>query len=582
MGNQHPLCPHHPIPDPSDKETDQNADVSSPSEQADIIFVIKGGSILTMDESNPTAEALAVTGEKITAVGRADAILKMKGPSTEVVELQGSQTLMPGLIEPHSHPSMFTAFSLFYDVSGFKCHSFKDVKRVMKQAVEETKHKCQLPLPWITFGGWDPVLIRDLPALNCKWLNKNVSSHYPVFVLEQSGHSCWVNDKALEICNITSETPNPPGGIIDKGKDGKPTGLLQEVPAIRLVTEKFLPPEKFKLLHSFFETLKWYSRHGITTTSDMGTFPLNPITIGALYACSLWREFPVRLGVYYKPKPVIKLETIFTTEKLWFPGVKVWSDGSPYTGTMACAEPYLKTHLTEVLEFDFKHHPCGVLIYESADKLADILRPFSDKNLAAHSHGERAIDMVLDAYEKLIKENPGADHRYRLDHVGLITEEQMKRAAELGVTVTFYVDHVFYYGAALRDDIIGPERANRFAPTALGNKCGVSHWTLHEDTPCSPLNPFLSMKNAVLRKTQKDGKVLGPEYCVSIDDALKAYTINAAWQLKREKEIGSLEVGKLADLVLLSDNPKTVQPERLTEIEVEATYVGGQQFQYKQ
>ena len=161
-----------------------------------------------MDESNPTAEALPVVGEKITAAGRAEDILKMKSPSTEVVELQGSQTLMPGLIEPHTHPSFLTYLSVYYNVSGFVCHSFEDVKHVMERAMEVTKRKPQTPLPWIQFKGWNPVLIRDLPTIDATWLDENLSSHYPVFVLQQS---CWVNHKALEICNITRETPNPPG-----------------------------------------------------------------------------------------------------------------------------------------------------------------------------------------------------------------------------------------------------------------------------------------------------------------------------------------------------------------------------------
>ena len=161
------------------------------------------------------------------------------------------------------------------------------------------------------------------------------------------------------------------------------------------------------------------------------------------------------------------------------------------------------------------------------------------------------------------------DHRYRLEHCGLITEDQLRCATELGVTTTIFVNHVYYYGMALKDGILGTNRAERFTPTGLATECGQTHWTLHEDSPCNPINPFRSMHTCITHRTMKDPSfVLGPQYRSSIDDALKAYTINAAWQLKRENEIGSIEVEKLADLVLLSNNPKSVPVDDLLSIQV--------------
>lgn len=545
---------------------------------ADIIFT--GGNIVTMDESKPSVEALAVKGDKIMAVGTKDEILGLKGDSTRVVELTGTQTLMPGFIEPHTHPYLVLSLSIFTDLSGFTYTSFGQVKKAIKKAVKSTKPAD--PTPWVIFKGWDPALITDLPPLNAKTLDQLATTKYPVFVLSQAMHSAWLNTKGLEVCNITKATKDPPGGKIVRDHDGNPTGMLKEGTAINLATQKIPRPNAIESAKPAFQALRQYSQNGFTTITEMGTISLDLKTLAMLTFLTLMPECPVRLGVYYPPTSKIKPAIEHINKKLWFPGVKIWADGSPYTGSMAIAEPpYLKTPMTEALDFDFDNYPCGYLIYESADVQADTLRPFSGELLATHCHGERAIDQSLDAYEKLIQSNPeNSDHRYRLEHVGLITEEQLRRATQLGVTMTIFVSHVYYYGYALQQGILG-ERAERFAPTSLATTCGQTHWTLHEDSPFFPINPFVSMRNSVTREMWKDPSrgVLGPQFRSTIEEALKAYTINAAWQLKREGDLGSLTAGKLADLVVLDNNPLVVSPANLANIKVLGTYLGGELVQ---
>ena len=184
------------------------------SDGPDIIFLSKGGTILTMEDSHPTAEALAVTGDKITAVGGAEDVLKMKGAGTKVVELTGTQTLMPGLIEPHTHPSLLSDLQYSCSLSGFKYSSFSEIYKVMKETVKDVSQRAKSTLPWIRFTGWNMVLVRDLPVLDAKWLDENLTSEYPVFVHQAMCHCCWVNHKALEICGITEDTPDPLGGKI--------------------------------------------------------------------------------------------------------------------------------------------------------------------------------------------------------------------------------------------------------------------------------------------------------------------------------------------------------------------------------
>ena len=544
----------------------------------DIIFVAQEGegNILTMEDSNPTAEAMAVTGDKITAVGRAEDILKTGGFFTKVVHLTGNQTLMPGLIEPHSHPDLLASREFTCDVSGFNYSSFTEIFPVMKQAVADAAKLPKYPTPWVKFVGWDTVLLDDLPELDADWLDINLTTEYPVFVLQAMGHSCWINHKALEVCKITKDTPDPAGGKIVRDSEGNPTGMLLEAPAIQLAAKHFPSPSLSKTREAFLHAFQQYSKCGITTVADLGTLKLNLSTLIGLSLLTYLRKFPVRLGVYYTPASPIKPVGRHIGKKLWFPGVKVWADGSPYTGTMACQDNYLHNSFTEKLNFEY---PNGLLNYNN-DKLYELLHPFNKELVAIHAHGERAVTQALDVCERIIREDPQrGDRRYRLEHCGLITEELMKRAATLGVTVTFYIDHVYYYGPALYK-IIGVERASRFAPAGAAKSCGQQHWTLHQDSPFSPLDPFLCMKNAIFRKTRQGGSTLGQQYCITIDDALKAYTINAAWQLRREHEIGSLAVGKLADLALLSDNPRTVNPEDLTSIKAEATYLGGYLYKH--
>ena len=543
------------------------------SKQAcEVIFsALPGANILTMDESNPSVQALAVKDGMIVAIGETSEVMKFKGPKTSVIKIRAPQTLMPGFIEPHSHPSLVSQSLGTNDISGFRYESYAQVKQAMEAALKKLdENPPPINQPWLIFNGWDVAMIPDLPELNANELDK-LTIRYPVFVVSQSLHSAWTNHKALEVANITADTKDPDGGIIVRDNDGLPTGMLKEKGAIELFLPYFPKPEPSKMVSIFLTTL-WeeYASNGFTTITDMGTMPLTPQMLAFLGSVTAMKECPIRLGVYSTPET--KPMSTIANEKLWFPGVKVWADGSPYTGTMATETPYLDTRMTKALGFD-RTNPRGILIYESSEKLTEKLQQFHDELIAVHAHGERAIDQVLQSYSKLIGKET-FDHRYRIEHCGLITQDQISLAVKLGVTLTFYVDHLYYWGGALRDSIIGPERAERFAPVGLATKCG-HQWTLHQDAPCTPTNPFLCMKTAITRKT-KEGDVLGPkELCATIEDALKAYTINAAWQLKIDNKVGSLKVGKRADLVLLSQDPKVVKPEDLPLVKVLQTYLSG-------
>lgn len=556
------------VPDDSLLEAESDG-----NDGADLIFL--GGAILTIDESNPTPEALAVQGGRISAVGKASDVFKLLGPNTEVVFLQNDQTLLPGFIEPHSHAiiNADTTSERYHDVTGSTCHSYADVKKVMDEVLAEAVPET----PWLLFWGWDPILVRDLPLLSADKLDE-YTTDYPVVVVAQNGHCAWVNHKAFEAAGVDDSTPNPPGGFFDHDSKGRLTGLVREAPGILAIISKVEPvPTPQETCEALLKSLKTYSSQGFTTVTEMAQAMVPGIN-ELLQTVTTKEECPVRLGLYVLHDSKEKPAPGYRNPKLWYAGIKFFADGSPYAGTMAVKEPYLDNELTRRLGFPREEHPCGALVWKNADDLAAAIEPFHKDGswlIAIHSHGERAIHQALEAYDKVLRTSCPDDHRYRMEHLGLVTDDQLGRAAELGVTATFYSDHIYYYGTVLRDEILGEERATRFTPVALATKHGI-RWTLHQDTPCSPVSPLRCIKTAVTRKPkEKDSEPLGPDFCVSIDDAIKAYTINAAWQLKLDHKLGSLEVGKIADLLILSNNPKTVDPNQLEDIQVVATYLSG-------
>ena len=200
----------------------------------------------------------------------------------------------------------------------------------------------------------------------------------------------------------------------------------------------------------------------------------------------------------------------------------------------------------------------------------DILK--SKRSAEIHAEGEQAIQMALDAIEKGLTKYPWNNHRIRLAHVPMIRDDQLVRAQKLGVQLTFLMAHVKYWGDVI-PTLVGDEKGRRWCPVASAKKAG-NNFAFHFDGPTSPNKPLETLQTAITRMTV-GGKVLGPEERISIDDAIRGYTINAAYQLFMEKEVGSIEVGKFADMIILSDNPRKVSPEKLSKIKVLSTYVGG-------
>ncbi|KAJ8034350.1 hypothetical protein HOLleu_21143 [Holothuria leucospilota] len=580
---------------------------------ADIIFY--GGDVITMDETIPKGmgksgsevEAVAIAGGLIIAVGRVKHVFRHIGPNTHVIFLN-EQALMPGFIECHQHACMVAMKNGVYtDVSSVQYRRYSEIETAMKNTMAELE-----PGDWGLFFGWDPELIPDLPTLSASYLNANFSADVPMVVIGQSGHVAWVNSPALTVAGIDKTTESPPGGTIVKDDNGEPTGQLFEEPAMMLVMSKAPSPDFEEMVKAFEAQWKYYGSVGLTTVTDIGYMPSEGTDAILRYLADR-DDCPIRVGLYRMEHAVDdpsrsaslgpatcgccpnifgrvpskgKMKKLFSSqtksignysERLWEAGIKLIADGSPHCGTAAVREPFMFTPLTETLGFP-KAPGYGSLNMEDGPLLSTLKRFHKEgKQVAIHCHGERASEQVLRAHEQVIAEfGTPKDNRHRMEHLGLMTVEQIARAGNLNLALSFFVDHLRFYGLVYKTDIFG-DRVNRWTPLSEATKCGVT-WSIHQDHPTFPGNacPLSNMKTAVTRCTRDDPNTpYGPEYRVPIHEALKAYTTNAAWQLHREKDLGSITVGKKADLVVLSKNPYNVDPFDLEKIEVINTYLEG-------
>lgn len=534
---------------------------------ADTFFF--GGDIITVNDSNPTAEALAVRSGKILEVGDKDKALKLKGPETELVDLQG-KTLLPGLIEPHSHPVISALLYDWIDVSGFNNSSGAEVMDRLRKAAAEAE-----PGEWISAFGFDPILTRDLKALSAEVLDE-VSSTNPIFVMVQTMHTVYVNHKALEAAGITNDTPQPEGGTFVKDANGALTGMVIEQGAIA----PFMMAQIINLQKSgatlLANQIQRYARAGYTTVGAMGAFPVLPDWMNLLKQTIESDDCPIRMTVMDK---ATDLEQGFVvdfggdTDRLKSGGAKFWYDGSFCTGNVLLDEPFLNSELLQK-GLGVPKDTCGYSML-TKEELRELVHKYHNegRQIAIHAQGDKAIRDVIDIYEAVLEASPRDDHRHRIEHGGLYPLDEVDRTARLGLTPSWHINYIYYYGEAMRDEIIGPERANLMHPIGAFEKRGL-HNSLHNDSPMYPAEPFKLMRTAVTRKT-RHGAQIGPDSAITVDEAIKTLTINGAWQLFMDDKVGSLEVGKFADMVVLSDNPRKIDPDRLDQIRVIETYRDG-------
>lgn len=534
--------------------------VSCSSEHAaDTIFI--GGTVLTVDEHNSVVEAIAIKDGMIIQIGTTAEISAMANSSTKIIELKG-QTLVPGFIAAHEHPTLTAVFAETIDLSAFTFNSPDDMWQHLKQQIALADKG-----DWIYGMGLDPVLMPDLVLPSKAFLDK-IAPNNPLVIVSQTMHSFWANSSAFAEVSIDNQTADPGNGsYYGRDQQGNLNGFISESEAASPFLDNLKSP--LGVVSRYEQTLQNLVESGFTSVASVG-FNLPPIM--ARYAASDFFAPRIRQFIYLTDSELEHLpeSPIQDNEFYKILGLKLWHDGSPYTGTMALEEPYLFNSLTQMMGISEGHKGEPRLNQQEFEQQITKFN-HAGWQLAVHSQGDYSNASAAQTFSRLVDNNNKQRHRF--EHCLLIKQETLETFQNQGLTPSFHINHILYYGDALADNIIGERRAQLILPVKTAFDLAL-HPTLHADSPMFPADPISLMKTAVTRQT-KSGKTLGINQAISPQQALRTMTINGAWQLHMDDKIGSIEVGKAADLVILNHNLYELEPNLWDEIKVSEVWLGG-------
>jgi predicted amidohydrolase YtcJ len=537
--------------------------------------ILTASTIITMDDAHPRARALAfdsATG-RITAIGSLPEV-QAAAPGVAVTDL-GSTVLMPGFVEPHSHPllsGMATQEPAYWVSPNVGVKTWDDVKAIFAQADKD--RPADQPL---VFNGVDR-LLQQAPLPTREVLDEIFPSR-PVIVVDNSGHGIYFNSATIALMGwADGKTPaDPVGGSFGREADGLTSnGTAFESGALMIVAGAVLPKAIPHPLHSGALFYKLMAQNGVTATSE---HTYNSGQFKGYTALASVPGCPLRLHVYHMSiETDAAVDVVFPNPELVRKvGIKLWADGSPWLGNVAISFEYLDNPTTRTAELAMGPRGEAQMNYTRAqlDAILDEMVP-AGYQMAFHCNGDVGFDVVLDAYARaLAKYNLlGSDHRWRVEHLGAARRDQFERAAALGVTCSLSPFQYIYWGDLLDGVMFESEYGAQWQRVRDAFEAGVKP-SYHNDGSVTPPNQLLNVQQTVTRRTLS-GNVHGANQAVTLDDALKAITVNGAYQLKRDHEIGSLAVGKYADLVELSADIYTVPPEQIVEkVMVLGTWLGG-------
>ena len=533
--------------------------------------IYRNGVILTMDSRCSVVSSLAVRGETILAVGSEAETAPFRGPETRLVDL-GGRFMMPGLYDCHSHFMRAGMYNRYYlDVNSHPIGTVRtldDIRRKVREALAD------LPAgEWLLCAGFDDTAVAEARHFTLAELDELAPDH-PLFLRHISGHLALCNSRAFEAAGIGDGTLNPAGGVYKRDAAGRLTGLVEEPAAMDAVLEASPQMTGEKWLGALERATDDYVAKGVTTAHDGGV------------TTAMWKNYMeahrrgmLKNRVQLLPKhglfdfslaPTVRCGAPLTGDGLLSMGaVKLFQDGSlqGYTGYLS--NPYHRPP-EGVPDADlWRGYPI-----RDRERLIDLVCGYHRKGwqVAVHGNGDACIDDILAAFEAAQKAYPRVDARHIVIHCQTVREDQLDRIERLGVIPSFFTVHTYYWGDRHRDIFLGPERAARISPLRSALKRGI-RFTSHNDTAVTPMDPLLSVWSSVNRLTGS-GKVLGANQTIPVLDALKSVTIWGAYQFHEERSKGSLEPGKLADMVVLGENPLEIAPERIRDIPIVATLVG--------
>lgn len=525
-------------------------------------MVLLNGKIITVDPDDSVVEAVAIYDNKFMAVGTSDEIRGLAGKDTKVIDLEG-KTAMPGIIDSHTHPTGIAEEYLEVNCRAPPVRNIKDIQDLVAAKVMELGSG-----KWIRGSAYNDSKLAERRQMTRYELDQ-VSPENPVMLVSDTGHQCIVNSLALEIAGITKNSPDPPGGHYDRDENGELTGLVYEMATGEIY--KHIPPYTVaEIRESYKNVVNQFSKWGITSTHNASSRRTGIRAYKQLLDQGV-KQVRMRLMVSVnskKPGDVVDaleeigIESGFGNDWLQVISTKIMGDGSGAGGTAGVYYP--QNRGTKGL---------GIMMTDEAEIERLVLQSHdAGLRVSIHCIGDRGVDVGLDAIEKAQKRNPIPDMRHRIEHNSLCTPKQLERIKELGVVPSSSIGYMYGLGDQYAENF-GEERSRWLHPHRTMMEMGIIAGG-NSDCPVTYYSPFTQMYAAVTRKSSS-GKVVGPEEAINMMEAIRVYTYNGAYVGKDEDRLGSIEPGKLADIIVLDRDILTMDPEELLELRVLKTIVDG-------
>ncbi|MCB1020229.1 MAG: amidohydrolase [Acidobacteria bacterium] len=517
-------------------------------------LILHNANVYTVDENQPKAEAVAIAGDRFFAVGSNDEVLALATSATRKMDLAGA-TVVPGFIDAHTHP----VYSGIRHLRWVDCdlRSIDAIQKAIRAKAAQTP-----PGEWVVGFKYDDTKTVERRKLTVRDLDEAAPNH-PVFIQHRGGHTAYVNSKAYAAAGINQATPDPSGGRFERDADGKLNGGLAETanePFWQRIPTGYTREERragAKLISQMMV------RSGVTSATDAEAIPDD---LRAYQDARDAGELGLRVYcflVYAALDEMIAagVRTGLGDNHVRVGAVKLVCDGSISERTARLSDPYVG-----------RPDDYGILVTEP-DALYEQARKahLADWQIGTHANGDVAVDITLSVYERLQSERPRRDPRFRLEHCTVVNPQLIERMRKLGAIPNPFSTYVYYHGEKMRH--YGEERLERMFAVRSFLDAGI-RVTQTSDYPPGPFEPMMALQSSVTR-TDITGKTWGPSQRVSVSEALRVGTINGAYASYEEHIKGSIEAGKLADLVVLGRDPHAVDPSEIIRIPIERTMIGG-------
>jgi predicted amidohydrolase YtcJ len=532
------------------------ATLSAAAEPADL--VVRQANVLTVDAQQPKATAFAVRGGRFVAVGSNESVKDLVGPGTKVFDLPG-KTVVPGFIDAHAHPGpIYPEESRWanVDCSPKKIRTMEDLVAALQRKAERTP-----PGQWVFGSRYQETKLGRQPTRHDL---DRASTNHPILISHSSGHQSVCNSLALQLAKITRDTEDPPGGRFVRDYQRNLTGLLQERAAsvVRAAGPRTPDAPKAETIAAYRECYRQYVSRGITSVHLAGT------SRSAVRLMEEARGNDLLLRFYFMFREADleeaarrKSEYALRDDGISFGAIKLFHGNSLSAQTCWLSKPY-------------EHRPdyFGVPPSRSQEALNTLILSVHGAGLQAcvHCNGDREIDMLVTAFENALTKKPRANHRHRIEHCSVVTEDLLRRIQKLGLVV---VPHSYIWEHGDKMENYGAWRWDWMHAARSMLDLGIPV-AGHSDSPVSAADPLLRIQDMVMR-TSAEGKVYGVKQRITPEEALRIWTLGGAYAEFAEERKGSIQPGRLADFVVLEADPTRVKPDTIKDIAVEKTFIGG-------